>query len=158
MSRPRRIEGFDYRGRYRYLLTFCTIDRKRLLAVDTVARQTLFQIRRTASEEAVANLAYCIMLDHVHLLVEGTSATADLRRFVTIAKRRSGALHALTSGGRLWQEGYYERVLREHDDIRGVCRYILENPVRSGLCERPEQWPHSGSDIWTMQELFTAYE
>ena len=53
------------------------------------------------------------MPDHVHLLIEGVTESADFLRFVKLAKQRSGAAYALTSGERLWQKGYYDRVLRK---------------------------------------------
>jgi hypothetical protein len=31
----------------------------------------------------------------------------------------------------LWQEGYFDRVLREEDDVFDVARYVLKNPVRA---------------------------
>ncbi len=55
--------------------------------------------------------------------------------------------------GRLWQEGYYERVLRDDDASRDIARYIIANPVRGGLVTSPIEYPYSGSDVWTLQEL-----
>jgi putative transposase len=84
------------------------------------------------------------MPDHVHLLVEGLSASSDLKRFVKMAKQRSGGVHRRRCGQRLWQEGYFERVLRDKDDVRSIAQYIVNNPTRAGLVERPEQYPHVG--------------
>jgi len=63
-------------------------------------------------------------------------------------QRLSGAGH-----GALWQEGYYERVLRVSEDARWVARYIMGNPVRAGLAQTPDQYPFSGSDVWTIPEI-----
>ena len=70
------------------------------------------QFRRTALLERFAILAYCLMPDHVHLLVEGLTDTSDLTRFAKMAKQRSGGIYRRRFGKRLWQEGYFERVLR----------------------------------------------
>jgi len=101
-------------------------------------------------------LAYCFMPDHLHLLVEGVTAAADLRRFVKLAKQRSGAAHALQKHEPLWQEGYFERVLRAEDDAKGIARYILNNPVRGSLVENPMDYPHMGSDIWELRDLLVS--
>jgi REP element-mobilizing transposase RayT len=93
------------------------------------------------------------MPDHVHLLVEGTTESSDLRRFVKLAKQRSGAQYALRHRCALWQEGYHDRVLRAEDDTRVMARYILANPVRAGLVEHPKDYAFSGSDLCTMLEL-----
>ena len=100
-----------------------------------------------------AILAYCFMPDHVHLLVEGLSETSDLKRFAKMAKQRSGASHALSVGGPLWQEGYWETMLREADDSRTIARYIMENPVRAGLVASPLQYPFLGSDMWPVMQI-----
>ena len=153
VSRPRRIDGFSYRGPHRYFLTFCVRSRARAFSDPTVVEATLNQIRRTCQEEGFALLAYCVMPDHLHLLVEGTTETSDLGRLVKLSKQRSSAQYALRHGGPLWQEGYHDRVLRAKDDTRAIARYILANPVRGGLVAHPADYAFIGSDRWTMAEL-----
>ena len=86
------------------------------------------------------------MPDHVHLLVEGRLDSSDLRRFAKMAKQRSGAVYAKIERRALWQEGYLDRILREGDDVRGIVRYLMENPIRAGIVERVEDYPYLGSD------------
>ena len=45
----------------------------------------------------------------------------------------------------LWQDGYYERVLRKSEDVLAIIDYILDNPVRAGLVSRPLDYPFSWS-------------
>jgi len=85
------------------------------------------------------------MPDHLHFLAAGLSEAADFRRFVSLLRRRSSAaLWAVHPKG-LWQNGYYERVLRRDEDSVTVCHYILNNPVRAGLVEAPSDYPFSWS-------------
>jgi REP element-mobilizing transposase RayT len=93
------------------------------------------------------------MPDHVHLLVEGTAADSDLRRFVKGAKQSSGRVHSRNHDGRLWDEGYHDRILRKDSDVRQIVRYILWNPVRAGLTTRPAQYPFVGSDVLSIEQL-----
>jgi hypothetical protein len=58
----------------------------------------------------------------------------------------------------LWQEGYYDRVLRESDDSKTVARYLLNNPVRAGLAATPLDFPYLGSDRWTVRELIESQQ
>ena len=153
MARPRRIDGFSYSGFNRYFLTFCVKERDRTFVDGLIIIVALEQFRKTAALEQFSILTYCFMPDHVHLLVEGTCETSDLRRFAKLAKQRSGAAHALLGRGRLWQDGYYERVLRDEDASRDVARYIVENPVRAGLVISPIDYPHVGSDMWTLAHI-----
>ncbi len=73
------------------------------------------------------------MPDHAHLLVEGIAETSDLKRFAKMAKQRSGGLYRRRHDQRLWQEGYFERVLRDKDDVRSFAQYVIDNPLRAGL-------------------------
>lgn len=153
MSRPPRLHGFDDIGRYRYFLTFSARDRRRSFLDSLAARETLNAIVRTAREERFADLAYCVMPAHLHWLVEGRSCDSDLRRLATMAKRRSGAIYAMRTGVALWQEGYYDRVIRDEVELYVTARYVIENPVRAGLVSAPVDWPYSGSEVWTFEQI-----
>ncbi len=156
MSRPQRLEGFEYRGARRYFLTFCTRNRQPAFHDAHVVALVIGQIRRTTRESGFVILAYCVMPDHAHLLVDGATASADLREFVKRAKQASGQAYARTARRPLWQEGYYERVVRPGDDARKLVRYIVENPVRAGLARVPADYPHLGSDLWSRDELLAS--
>jgi putative transposase len=146
----------SYVGVGRYSLTFCVLNRRTVFTSEDAVRSALLQIQRSATHEQFSLLAYCFMPDHLHLLVEGTSFDSDLRRFAARAKQHSGAAHALKNGGRLWQKGYYERILRYSDDARWIARYIVNNPVRAGLVQSPSDYPYVGSGVWSMQELLNS--
>jgi hypothetical protein len=45
---------------------------------------------------------------------------------------------------------------RAEDDAKAVARYIVANPVRAGLVVSPRDYPHCGSDVWTIQELIES--
>src|SRR5262245_29760961 len=97
MSRPRRLEGFSYIGRHRYFLTTCAYERRPTFRDHEIACQTIDQFRTTCREEGFSLLAYCVMPDHMHALLEGLDDSSDFRCCVKMAKQRSGAAYALTS-------------------------------------------------------------
>ena len=105
----------------------------------------LAQFQRAAADGQFAILAYCVMPDHVHLVVEGLTDGADLRKFVRIGKQR--AAYALWRGHKLskvWQEGYHDWVLRPDQSVTEKIRYVLDNPVRARLVSRWDEYPFSG--------------
>jgi hypothetical protein len=59
------------------------------------------------------------------------------------------------TGRALWQTGYFERVVRDDQEVRTLAAYILANPVRAGLVEEPWAYPFSGSDRYGKDELAT---
>jgi REP element-mobilizing transposase RayT len=93
------------------------------------------------------------MPDHLHLLVMGTRPDAHLPRFVNIAKQHSGYEFAKATGSRLWDTGYYDRVLRDSEATEAVARYILSNPVRAGLVTSVADYPFLGSSIVDISKL-----
>ena len=93
------------------------------------------------------------MPDHVHLLVEGTSPDSDLQRFVALWKQLAGFAHMRDTGERLWQDSYHDHVLRDDEETWRAVRYVLENPVRKGMVVNFEDYPYSGSDTLTVEQL-----
>ena len=86
-------------------------------------------------------------------LVAGESETSDLRKFAKLVKQRSGWRFARRDKGRLWQPGYYDRVLRDEDATAAVVKYIIANPVRAEIVESPLDYPHWGSALYTREQL-----
>ncbi len=79
----------------------------------------------------------------MHLLIEGVSRTADLKSTLKAARMRSTvAARPLLTMPSLWQDGYWDRVLRRDQDVVAVSDYIVQNPVRAGLVQRPEDYPY----------------
>ena len=38
-----------------------------------------------------------------------------------------------------WQEGFFDHVLRSEESYAEKWEYVRLNPVRAGLCQRPEE-------------------
>jgi putative transposase len=82
-------------------------------------------------------------LYHVHLIL--TPATAEgLSRAVGEAHRRySGFLNARARvTGHVFQ-GRFASAAMDDAHVLAAARYLAFNPVRAGLCVRPEDWPWS---------------
>ena len=85
------------------------------------------------------------MPDHLHMLVEGQREDADFRAFMANCRKRTSLAARPYVVGRLWQDGYYERVLRREEDTETVVEYILANPIRAGLVENAMDYPFGWS-------------
>lgn len=153
LRRPGRLPGVSYVGIQRYLLTLCTAERRTWFADARVADQVQSQLLHSAADHGFVIPVYCLMPDHAHLLVEGTTPGSDLPRFVSSFKQKSGFAFARQRPERLWQIGYHDRILRNDEATLAVVRYILENPVRAGLVARFSDYRYSGSDRYSLEEL-----
>jgi REP element-mobilizing transposase RayT len=84
------------------------------------------------------------MPDHIHMLAFVAREGGNLLSFVHAFKRQSGfALTRLGKSAPVWQRDLWDRHTRSDADVEDAVDYILRNPVVAGLCEHPEDWPHS---------------
>src|ERR1051325_8908918 len=154
MSRyPRHLREFDYRGFYRYFLTFCTHERSRHFTTRAHVDLVSQQIQRTCTDERFAGIAYCFMADQLRLLVEGKRDDWDLKRFIKNAKQYSGFHFKRRTGLPLWQRYGFEHVLRDEEDTMKVAYYIIANPIRAGMVTSPSDYPYWGSFVYSRAEL-----
>jgi putative transposase len=155
-SNSPRIKSFPYRGLHRYLITLTTSSRARYFSVAENARGLSSQIAQFFKARHFEVIAYCLMPDHVHVLLEGLSDDADLREAVRVWKQVTSYEWKQRTGSRLWQPGFHDRVLREGDDARPIVRYVLYNPVRAGLVKSIAEYPWLGSLRFTIAELIES--
>jgi len=73
-------------------------------------------------------------------------------------KQATGFAYKKQAHQRLWQPGYYERILRDDEATEAVARYILENPIRAGLTGELGEYPYAGSGVYELEALRTAWE
>ena len=98
------------------------------------------------------------MPDHVHLLLDANSNDADLAQFMHGWKQRTGYAHSKETGRRLWQQGYYDHVLRHDEDRWRLIAYMIANPVRAGLVAGPLDYQFWGSGVWEREQLLEAIQ
>ena len=77
---------------------------------------------------------------------------------MSTTKQQTGFWFAKVHRRRLWQDGYYDRILRDDERSIIVARYILENPVRAALVTRFEEYRFSGSTLYTFDQLADAFQ
>jgi REP element-mobilizing transposase RayT len=155
-NRPPRLSGFSYGGRYQYFLTICTCRRQKSFQGEPEATWMTGLITHFFECQQFAVIAYCVMPDHVHLLIEGLADDADLKAVMHDWKQETAFAWKQRTGARLWQEGYYDHIVREDDPVIGIVRYILDNPFRAGLVADGATYRFSGSSRFTQEELRDA--
>jgi len=153
VSYTEHLPSFDYIGVHRYFLTFCTFERRHHFANAEHVDLVRTQFAQQADHEHFTIPAYCFMKDHVHLLAEGTREDSDLKHFVKMAKQYSGYYFKQRTEQPLWQRYGFERVLRGEEGTWEIARYIVTNPVRSGLVTRLEDYRFWGSLTHSREQL-----
>lgn len=88
-------------------------------------------------------VAFCQMTTHVHLLVDvsGGALPAVMRDLNREYAKEFNARHSRF--GTLDRKRYGNRRARSDEDLLVLFAYVVLNPVREGMCQRPEDWPWS---------------
>ena len=156
--RPPRIVGLSYTGPCAYFLTICTFGRAPWFENSTCATTVTQELLRTTADYRFAVIAYCLMPDHLHALLEGTHPESNFLKLVAMFKQRSAFAHRRRCQAPLWQEGYFEHVVRKEEDFERIAAYVVANPIRAGLCSTLGDYPHLGSDRYTVDQLREAVQ
>src|SRR6266496_4942400 len=100
-----------------------------------------------AAREGLFCPTYCLMPDHLHLVWMGLRLDTDQRLGMKFLREHLGP--ALRP--HRFQHLPHDHVLREHEwkhnAFASVCGYILENPFKSELLSRGEEWPFCGAIV-----------
>jgi putative transposase len=89
--------------------------------------------------------SYCLMPNHVHLIVVPGDEDGLRRTFADAHRRYTGFINARHRwSGHLWQ-GRYGAVAMDEVHLIHAARYVALNPVRARLCDRADEWPWSSA-------------
>ena len=101
-----------------------------------------------ADRFGVAIHAYCVMPDHIHVVVTTEASSGDfggfMRAFKSASSRWINRALGLTGrpDGFRWQRSYWDTFADDDGTWEDQLDYVLQNPVRDGLCERSNEWPY----------------
>ena len=89
--------------------------------------------------------AFCLMSNHIHLVLEPPEDVAMLPRLM---KRLAGRQTRYTNRlgdrrGTLWESRYKSSAIQTDKYLLACCRYVELNPVRAQMVEDPEYYPWS---------------
>jgi putative transposase len=98
------------------------------------------------SQRYVVDLwAYCLMPNHVHFICVPKAEDALARMFNTVHMRYAQYFHGKKGlKGHLWKGRFLSCILDDRSVFEEV-RFIENNPVRSGLVTRAEDYPWSSA-------------
>ncbi|BBB25464.1 REP-associated tyrosine transposase [Amphritea japonica] len=128
---------FSEAGRI-YLVTFVTCQRNAIFDDFYLGRLLVDVIRKES--QFTDTLAFVVMPDHVHWLVQlkfkSLSDTVKTVKSVSSRKiqKETGAQE------RVWQKGFHDHAIRRDENLAGVARYIVMNPVRAELVKSVREY------------------
>jgi putative transposase len=88
-------------------------------------------------------LAFCLMRNHFHLVVLGELERIS-RGMHSLAFRHAQAFNRRHDRrGRLYEDRFYARVIRDDEHLGNACAYVLANADRVGVAD----WPWRGGEL-----------
>lgn len=126
-----------------YHLTARGTNKRAIFSDETDHNRFLTYLGAATERYEWASLAYCLMGNHIHLVVSGEpdSISAGMRDVLGAHARSFNRRHGRS--GHLFGERFHHVTITEHDQVVAAIRYVALNPVRAGLVRRPEEWPWS---------------
>jgi len=87
--------------------------------------------------------AYCLMDNHTHLVIETPEGrlSQGMRQLNGIYTQAYNRRHQRV--GHIFQGRYKAILIQKESHLLEVCRYVVLNPVRARMVERPERWKWS---------------
>jgi REP element-mobilizing transposase RayT len=116
------------------------------LLADSVCAAAVWEKLESGNGSCYKLLEWCVMPNHVHVLIR---LLPDHSLSGIIQKWKGGSSmeinRLLERTGTVWAADYYDRIVRDEDHYYKCRNYIRNNPVKAGLCEKPEDWKFSSA-------------
>ncbi|EJL98684.1 transposase [Pseudomonas sp. GM102] len=124
-----------------YLLTAVVLNREPLFRNFKNGRLVVDAFRTAEREEFATSLAWVVMPDHFHWLIELQTTQLSILMARTKSRIAVTVNRSIRRQGPVWQHGYHDRAIRKEEDLQAVARYIVANPLRAGLVEKVGDYP-----------------
>ncbi|MEX0872798.1 MAG: transposase [Aquisalimonadaceae bacterium] len=114
-------------------------NRQVVFAGDADYQRYIADLRELKEAFGVRVYAYCLMTNHVHLLLApGESAVGMSRLMKALAARATRYRNRLEGrSGTLWESRYKSSPVQTEQYLLACCRYIELNPVRARMVAEP---------------------
>jgi len=140
------LQNLDYRqSGFVYFLTICTAERRQYFTDPKLASIVTDAMLNRRMNGEIQLFCYCIMPDHLHMLVSLDEAyQKSLQNWVSAFKRHtSRAIGNIYEVRPLWQKNFYDHVVRKEESLVQTIEYIIHNPVRKQLVARWDDYPYT---------------
>src|SRR5208282_756967 len=93
----------------------------------------------------VAVWAWCLMPNHVHLILVPSDRDGLRRALAAVHRRYAGIIHARRRRTGHFRQGRFGAAVMDEEHLAAALRYVSLNPVRARLVERARDWRWSST-------------
>lgn len=139
---PRKKRRVSSTGFYHVMVK--GIDSRNIFLDDADKAVFLRILRNTVKKEDCGLHLYCLMSNHVHLLVHGTDRLGYfMKRLAETYSKYHNKKYKRE--GHLFQNRYRSEVVENEGHLRVLFTYIHNNPVKAGMSMKPQDYAWSSS-------------
>lgn len=122
-------------------------NRQVVFAAEEDFERYLGDIRELKETFGIRLYAYCLMTNHVHLLLGPRDGASSLGSFMKALAARATRYRNRLEGrsGTLWESRYKSSVVQADAYLLACCRYIELNPVRARMVADPAAYAWSSA-------------
>lgn len=140
----------NYRRNYvpggTYFFTLVTFQRRKIFDTPSKLDFLYGVIRQVQRNKPFDLLAYCLLPNHIDLLMELPEEDSDfstrireIKRLTTLRMKHETS----ESINRIWQDKFWEHTIRDEKDLQTHFDYIHYNPIKHGLMQTYDGWKWS---------------
>jgi REP-associated tyrosine transposase len=122
----------------------------------------LFHLSRLLPGAGCQLHAYCLMDNHLHLLLTAKAETGCALLMKAIAQLHAQYINKnYRRSGYLWESRFKSCLVQSEDYLLACYRYIELNPVRAGLVRRPDEYrwsSHAANALGEHSSLITPHD
>jgi REP element-mobilizing transposase RayT len=137
-----------YQGPMTGMATICFYKRLDIIK-HKLASHLIYQIEPLQKKFDIEILIYCLMPDHLHIILDIERADKNFLDIITYFKRITAfELRDKIPLKQLWQDRFIDRIIRDEKELEKLVKYILDNPLRRNLVPDYDQWPYFGGTFY----------
>ena len=97
-----------------------------------------------SKEQKIKIVGYCIMSNHAHMLIQ-TENLQELSKYMQRLNTKYGKYYnkKYTRVGYVFRDRYKAEGIYNERYLYNCLKYIYDNPVKAGMCEKAEDYPYS---------------
>ena len=113
---------------------------------------------RTKERHPFTMLAYVILPDHFHLLIQPNEKSNfsqimhSMKMSFTLSYKR---FLKVNTPLKFWQKRFWDHIIRSEMDLENHLHYIHFNPIKHGYVQDPNNWENSSFHEWQLRDAYS---
>ncbi len=136
-------------------------DRTPIFLDDDMVKLLIYILRYVKVKHSFKMLAYVILPDHFHLLIQPNDKSNFSQIMHSLKSRFTRAFKKkknITDHLNLWQRRFWDHIIRNEQDFENHFHYIHFNPIKHGYVDLPQDWINSSYQQWVKRGVYTSNE